>query len=358
MNMIDPTKTSSVADKNYEDFRKKRFLSAVLCLLALAAVFVICLGSGREDISATEALNILWMQLVHTESSAPLADKIIVWEIRLPVLIAAVLVGSALSVSGATYQGLFRNPLVSPDILGAAAGAAFGAAGALLCNMDSTAVQFFAFAGGFIAVMITWLCAAKLSRGAAQPLLLVLTGLITATLFQSFVELIKYVADPYSTLPAITYWLMGSLAKVTWENIGFFMLPYAAGIIPIYLLRWRLNALSLGDDEAKALGINVKLLRGIYIFCATVLTSATVAIAGIVGWVGLIIPHIARFIFGPDNRIVIPMSMILGAIFMVAVSTVCRSAMTSEIPLGILTSIVGAPIFFIILVKTRLGRNT
>ncbi len=334
----------------------KKIVWGIISIVGLILCFWICLGCGREDIWPWTATAVVFNHITGVGDFS-LADKIVIWDIRLPILIAAMLGGAALSVSGASYQGLFRNPLVSPDILGAAAGAAFGAAMALLWNLDNTLVELCAFAGGFIAVMITWLSASRIGNGANQPLLLVLTGLITATLFQSFVEIIKYIADPYSTLPEITYWLMGSLAKVTWSNLGFFCIPFLIGMIPLLLLRWRLNALSMGDDEAKSLGINVPLMRAIFIFCATLLTAAVVSIAGIVGWVGLIIPHITRFMFGPDNRIVLPMSTVIGGIFLMIVSTVCRSAIASEIPLGVLTSIVGAPLFFVILVKTRLGRT-
>lgn len=342
---------------SYERHRHKSIVLVVLWCAILVVLFLVCICIGRDDISVPDVFGILITNLFGGHGDYSAADTTIIMDIRLPVLVAAVLSGSALSLSGCTYQGIFRNPLVSPDLLGAAAGAAFGAALALLINFPSPIVQIFAFVGGFVAVIITYYGAKLIGRGGDQILLLVLTGLIVGTLFQSFVEFIKYIADPYSTLPDITYWLMGSLSKVTWDTIWVFLIPYVIGVIPLILLRWRLNALSFGDEEAASLGVNVSILRGIYIFCATLLTSAVVAIAGIVGWVGLIIPHLARFMFGPDNRLIMPMSLIIGACFMVVVGTCCRSILSSEIPLGILTSIVGAPFFFLILFKShRSGR--
>jgi iron complex transport system permease protein len=341
------------ADAGYVRRRRKNLVLGIVFILLLLATFIVCLGIGRSNIDPKTTFDALVQNFFGIDKGVDQADVIIVNEVRLPVVIAAVLAGCALSASGATYQGLFKNPLVSPDILGAADGAAFGAALGLLLNMPSLAVQGMAFVFGFVAVMMTYFSAKYISHGTNQTLLLVLAGLIVGTLFQSFVEIIKYVADPFSTLPAITYWLMGSLAKVTWEDLAIFMVPFIIGIVPIFILRWRINTLSLGDDEAKSLGLDVNKTRGILIFCATVLTSAVVAIAGIVGWVGLIIPHLVRFMFGPDNRVVVPMSCVLGAIFMVVVNCFCRSLMSSEIPLGILTSIIGAPFFFIILVKSR-----
>ena len=206
-----------------------------------------------------------------------------------------------------------------------------------------------------MAVIITYFSSKRVGKGTNMTLLLVLCGLIVGTLFQAFVSIIKYTADPDSKLPEITYWLMGSIAKVTWDSLKVFPIPYLLGAVPLLLLRWRLNTLAFGDAEAESLGVNVAALRAVLIVCATLLTSAVVAIAGVVGWVGLIIPHLVRFVTGPDNRVVLPLSLVFGAVFLVLVDTCCRTLMASEIPLGILTSVIGAPFFFIILLRTQRG---
>ena len=336
---------------------RKRFAYALAAVLILLATVLVGLGAGRMAISPSDVLGILAQQVSGAASSYPKAFVLTVVNIRLPRVVAALLVGSALAISGAAYQGLFKNPMVSPDILGASAGASFGACLGILLSASNHVVQLTAFAAGFAAVSITYASARHLGRGANQTLLLVLCGLIVGTLFQAFVSLIKYTADPDTKLPEITYWLMGSIAKVTWDDLKVFMLPYILGAVPLLLLRWRLNTLSFGDMEAESLGVNVAVLRAVFILCATLLTSAVVAIAGIVGWVGLIIPHLVRFVFGPDNRFVLPISLVIGGAFMILVDTACRSLMASEIPLGILTSVIGAPFFFIVLLRTQRGEK-
>lgn len=337
----------------YAARRKRNAAVAAICCLALIALFVAALGAGRAGVTPGDVVGILANRFLGSDGRFSDMATNIVLNVRLPRVTAALLIGAALAISGASYQGLFKNPMVSPDILGASAGASFGAALALLWNFDNRAVQIMAFAMGFVAVVLTYFSARSIGRGANQILLLVLCGLIVGTLFQAFVSAIKYTADPDSKLPEITYWLMGSIAKITWDDLKLFLIPFVLGGIPLLALRWRLNALSFGDEEAQAMGVNTALLRGICIACATLLTSAVVAVAGVVGWVGLIIPHVVRFLVGPDNRIVLPLSLVVGAAFMIAVDTACRTFMASEIPLGILTSIIGAPFFFAILLKTR-----
>ncbi len=335
--------------------KRATVIAYILCVLVLAALFVISLGLGRSMIPPQTVLGILGQNFFGLPGDYPLSAENVVMRIRLPRICAAVLVGAALAIAGASYQGLFKNPMVSPDILGASAGASFGAALALLFGAGNRIVQILAFAMGFVAVMLTYFASKRVGRGANMTLLLVLCGLIVGTLFQSFVSIIKYTADPESKLPAITYWLMGSIAKVTWDDLKIFLIPFTIGAVPLLLLRWKLNTLAFGDAEAESLGINVSLLRGVFIFCATLLTAATVAMAGVVGWVGLIIPHLVRFMVGPDNRLVLPLSLLVGASFLVLVDTACRTLIASEIPLGILTSIIGAPFFFIILLRTHRG---
>ena len=328
-----------------------------LTVIALALLIVIAVGAmavGRAMLSPGTVIDVLW-QLATGDGDTPLVSRNIVLNVRLPRVAAAAMIGGALAISGAAYQGLFRNPMVSPDILGASIGASFGAALALLLSLGSLPVRAAAFAGGLAAVFITYTAARSIGRGSSQVLLLVLCGMIVSALFQAFVSTIKYTADPDSKLPEITYWLMGSIAKVTWNDLRLFAIPFILGVVPLLAMRWRLNILAFGDEEAESLGINAAALRLVSIVCATLLTASCVAVSGVIGWVGLIMPHVVRFIAGPDNRIVVPLSVILGGAFLIAVDTACRTVISSEIPLGILTSIIGAPLFFLVLLRTQQG---
>lgn len=328
-----------------------------LTVVALALLIVIAVGAmavGRAMLSPSTVVDALW-QLVTGDGDTPLVARNIVLNVRLPRVVAAAMIGGALAISGTAYQGLFRNPMVSPDILGASTGASFGAALALLLSLGNMPVRAAAFAGGLAAVFITYAAARYIGRESSQVLLLVLCGMIVSALFQAFVSAIKYTADPDSKLPEITYWLMGSIAKVTWSDLRVFAIPFVLGVVPLLALRWRFNILAFGDEEAESLGVNAAALRLVSIVCATLLTASCVAISGVIGWVGLIMPHVVRFIAGPDNRIVVPLSVILGGAFLIAVDTACRTVISSEIPLGILTSIIGAPLFFLIILRTQQG---
>ena len=328
-----------------------------LTVVALALLIVIAVGAmavGRAMLSPSTVVDAL-RQLVTGDGDTPLVARNIVLNVRLPRVVAAAMIGGALAISGTAYQGLFRNPMVSPDILGASTGASFGAALALLLSLGNMPVRAAAFAGGLAAVFITYAAARYIGRESSQVLLLVLCGMIVSALFQAFVSAIKYTADPDSKLPEITYWLMGSIAKVTWSDLRLFAIPFVLGVVPLLALRWRFNILAFGDEEAESLGVNAAALRLGSIVCATLLTASCGAISGVIGWGGLIMPHVVRFIAGPDNRIVVPLSVILGGAFLIAVDTACRSLMPSEIPLGILTSIIGAPLFFLILLRTQQG---
>ena len=332
-------------------------LLLALGLVLLAATVIAALAIGRAMLSPGEVIAVLARSL-RGDGNVPLASRTIVLGVRLPRVAAAAMIGAALAVSGAAYQGLFRNPMVSPDILGASTGASFGAALALLVSANRSGVQAAAFAGGVIAVLLTYASARSIGRGTNQVLLLVLCGMIVSALFQAFVSAVKYTADPDSKLPEITYWLMGSIAKVAWSDLALYAVPLVVGLIPIIALRWRLNTLAFGEEEAESLGVNVAALRVTCIACATLLTASSVAISGVIGWVGLIMPHLVRFIAGPDNRIVVPLSIILGGAFLMLVDTVCRTVTPSEIPLGILTSVIGAPLFFIILLRSQRGARS
>ena len=324
-------------------------------VILLILTIIISFNVGRYAVSIDNVLKILFKNIFHFEKTWEDVYETIVWNVRMPRIIAALLIGAALSVSGATYQGLFRNPMVSPDILGASAGASVGACMMMLFNQNGAIIQISAFVFGLVAVMLTYSLSKAIGNSTDTVLMLVLCGLIVSTLFQAFVSIIKYVADTDSQLPEITYWLMGSIAKVTYKDILFFLIPFVIGVFPILFIRWQLNVMSFGEDEAKAMGINVSFIRLLCIFCSTLLTAGVVSIAGTVGWIGLMIPHLVRFIIGPNNAKLLPSSMLVGALFMLIVDNVCRSALPYEIPLGVLTSLLGAPFFIIILYKHKGG---
>ena len=262
---------------------------------------------------------------------------------RLPRVAAAALVGAALAVSGAAYQGMFRNPMVSPDILGASTGAGFGAAVAILLGAGYFGISAAAFCCGLLAVAAAWLVS-RLSK-ADQAVSLILAGMMISSLFSAGTSFVKLVADTQQQLPAITYWLMGSLSSIKDKDVVFLAIPVALGMIPLFFLRWRMNLLTVGEEEAQTMGVNTRRLRGAVIVCATLLTSASVAVSGMIGWVGLVIPHFCRMLFGYDYRRLIPAGALFGAAFLLAVDDIARLVTTGELPLGILTAFVGAPLF-------------
>ena len=265
-------------------------------------------------------------------------------QIRGPRVLAAVLVGAALAIAGAAFQGLFRNPLVSPDLLGASSGAALGAVLGIYFALGVFAIEACAFAGGLIAVAAVYLIGSAI-RARDPILLLVLTGVVIGSLLGAGVGLVKYIADPYNQLPAMTFWLLGSLAATTASDLVPLVGPVALGSLVLVALRWRMNVLSLPDEEARALGVSTGPLRIAIITAATLVTSASVAAAGIIGWVGLVVPHIARTLVGPDFARLLPAAALLGGGFLLAIDTVARTATATEIPLGILTALVGTPFF-------------
>lgn len=347
-------------DENTEKYLKeikennhKGIVIGIMVTMLLIFAVLISFNVGRYAVSIGNVIKILFKDVFHFEKTWEDVYETIVWNVRMPRIIAAILVGSSLSVAGATYQGLFRNPMVSPDILGASAGASVGACLMMLLNQNGIIIQIAAFAFGLFAVALTYSLSKAISKSTDMVLMLVLCGLIVSTLFQAFVSIIKYVADTDLLLPEITYWLMGSIAKVTYKDILLFLIPFTLGVVPIMMIRWQLNVMSFGEDEAKAMGVNVRFIRFVCIICSTLLTAGVVSIAGTVGWVGLMIPHLVRFMVGPNNGKLLPMSFLTGALFMLIVDNVCRSALAYEIPLGVLTSLIGAPFFILILYKHR-----
>jgi iron complex transport system permease protein len=316
-------------------------LSAVLL-----AAMVIAAGIGAYRITPWDVTRALLGQ-----PTSP-AIQTVLFRIRLPRVAAAALVGASLSAAGAAYQSLFRNPLVSPDILGVSTGAGLGAVLGILLGLPVIAIQGLGFAGGLLTVMVVAMLARSL-RGGGDVLVLVLAGIVVGALAGAAISLVKVLADPYDQLPAITFWLLGSLAGTKQSDVLATIPPVAIGIAPLLLLRWRIGVLSLGEDDARAAGVDVVSLRRIVIAGATLITSAAVAISGVIGWVGLMVPHMARLLVGPRFDRLLPASILLGAAFMVAVDTVARSAARIEIPLGILTALIGGPIFVWLLARSR-----
>ena len=323
-------------------------------------VFVLSLGLGRYMVPADQVLNIIVGKIFGTAIIASPTAIDVVINIRLLRIIAAAMVGGALSVAGTTYQGLFRNPIVSPDLLGASSGAGFGAALALVFSLNMFWVSIISFVTGLGAVFLAYVISTIISRRNNNDLLtLVLTGMVFASLFTAFTSLIKLVADPDSKLPAITYWLMGGLSTIVPQNLFMLLVALLIGTIPLFLFSWRINLMSFDDEEAESMGLDVKKYRIVFIVCATLLTTASVAVSGVIGWVGLIIPHISRMLVGPNYKKLMPASLIIGATFLILVDDITRCAFPAEIPLGIITSIIGAPFFIVLMLKRRgVGRET
>jgi iron complex transport system permease protein len=323
--------------------------------LLLFTVFLISCAVGRYAIPLPDLIRIFLAKIFSLKVTWPETLETVLFSVRLPRIFAAIMIGGSLALAGGTYQGLFKNPMVSPDILGASAGAGFGAALAILCSLNMVGIQIAAFVFGLAAVALTYIISKAVGRGNNALLLLVLTGMVVSTLFSSFISMTKYVADPDNKLPAITFWLMGGLSTIGSKDALKAFFPTLIGAVPLLLLRWRLNALSFGEEEAKAMGINTERLRFIVIVCSTLLTASSVAIGGMIGWVGLVIPHFSRMIVGPNYKTLLPVSVLIGSGFLLIVDDVARTAFAMEIPLGILTSIIGAPFFVYLLMKGRRG---
>jgi iron complex transport system permease protein len=287
-------------------------------------------------------------------SEANQQASVVLYIVRIPRILLSILVGAGISVAGAAYQGLFRNPMVSPDILGASNGAATGAIIAMLFSFPSIPMQLLSFGFGIGAVMLVLFITRVVSRGEGSILIMILSGSVVSSIFQAIIGLIKYLADPDSKLPAITYWLLGSFARSgSYRNIRLVIVITIIGVVPLFLLRQKMNVLSFGDEEAKSMGINVKQIRLIIISCATLLTATAVCLCGVFSWVGLIIPHICRFLVGPNYRGLLPTSFLMGGLFMMVVDNVSRGLLPGELPIGILTSVIGAPLFLYMLFKDR-----
>lgn len=329
----------------------KTCLSVLLILLPVTLFFISFLV-GRYAISPYDVVIAVISGILHTGTGLSGDLYTIIFNIRMPRIIAAMLVGAAISVSGASFQGLFKNPIVSPDILGVSSGAGFGAALAIMISASPALVQASAFGFGLAAVGIVYSLSRFFRTGSA--LSLVLCGIAISALFSAMLSIVKYLADPYDKLPTITYWLMGSLASVTGMDVFFVVIPIITGTAILMLIGWKINVLSMGEEEARSLGIDTKLMQAIIIVCCTMITASAVCISGIIGWIGLVIPHISRMLVGPDYRKLLPATISLGAFFLLLVDDFARSIAAIEVPLGILTALVGAP-FFIYLLKKGYG---
>lgn len=334
--------------KTAEKTKKFKIKFTILVVIFIVVFF----GSfmlGRYPVSPPELMKIILSGIIDIPQSWPDAAENVIFQIRLPRVLAAAIIGAALSIAGVSYQGMFQNPMVSPDILGASSGAGFGAALAILLGAGYMGISVAAFLFGLAAVMLAY-GISRVSRINAT-LAMILAGMMIGSLFTSCTSFVKLVADTEQTLPAITYWLMGSLVSIKPQDVAFAIVPIIAGSVPLFLLKWRMNLLTVGEEEAQAMGINTRALRLVVIVCATLLTASSVAISGMIGWVGLVIPHFCRMIFGYDYRKIIPASALFGATFLMVVDNIARLATTAEIPLGILTSFVGAPIFVYLILK-------
>jgi len=316
----------------------------LIALFALLAV-LICFSFlwGRYPVSAQDFFSVVRCGLIGGEWTGDRNVLHAVLNIRLPRILLACLVGAGLSVSGSSYQGVFQNPMAAPDLLGASSGAAFGAALAIWLNLSGTAVTALAFFFSLGAVLAAfWIGQRSHGRKVVN---LILSGVMISSLFSAGTSYIKLAADPNSQLPEITYWLMGSLSGATMEEVRFALIPVLLGIIILLVIAWRINVLSFGDEEARALGVNVGRLRLTVIICATLITAACVSVSGMIGWVGLVIPHLCRKLIGNDQRYLLPASLLFGASFLLAVDNISRNLLITEIPIGILTAFIGAPFF-------------
>lgn len=332
----------------------------VVLVLALIALILVSWVLGRYFSPLDELFGGVYTHFFHPELldqnsatysvSADRLDRVI-FSIRGPRILMVCMAGAALSVAGASYQGMFKNPLVSPDILGSAAGAGMGACLAMLLNMGSFMIQVFAFVGGLVAVGLAVLLNRLVKY---DPTLgLVLGGILVSSLFSSGTSFIKLVADAQDKLPQIQFWLMGSFNRVTSDDLSLASAIMVVGFVILILMSWRLNVLSFGDEEARAMGVNTRMTRLFVILASTLLTSAAVAVAGIVGYVGLVVPHLARAIVGPNYKVLLPTSMFVGAMFLLIIDDIARTLMPVEIPIGILTAIAGVP-FFVVIFRSQI----
>jgi len=322
------------------------FIGITFLLIPIAAL--ICLGIGRYSLSPLQILRSFGDAIMG--NNGDVTATTVIFKVRLPRIILALAAGAGLACSGAAFQGLFSNPLATPDTLGVASGASFGAVLAMMFHWNLIGIQLLALIFGLISCFLTY----QISRikGKSSIIMIILSGMVISSLFQALVSIVKYMADPEDELPSITYWLMGSMSTVTYKSLVFGLPFIVIGSGIIWALKWRLNILSLNEDEAKSMGMNIKVLRLFIIVASSLITASVISMCGQVGWVGLLIPHISRMLLGSNNKTVVPLSISFGSVFMVIIDTFARSASSAEIPISILTAIIGAPVFISLLRKT------
>lgn len=319
--------------------------------VALLAVAIGALAVGRYTVPPNEIVRILLGQLFPIRETWYAQERTVVLDVRLPRVLLSILIGAGLALTGAVMQAVFRNPLASAQVLGVSSGASFGGVLILLVGLGGAALVGGAFVGGVLALVLV-LAIARVVPG-APLLMIILGGTVVGAMFQAMVSFITYIADPYSELPSIVFWLMGSLATASYGKVMIAAIPIVAAASVALALRWRLNILAMGDEDAVAMGLNPKRLRVILLLCVALITAGSVSVAGVVGWVGLVVPHLTRMLVGTDNRLVLPVSALLGASYLTVIDTLSRAVSTTEIPIGILTAIIGAPFFVGLLIRNR-----
>lgn len=336
--------------------RRQPWLLPVFVALPVACALV-SLTLGAFDISVGEVCSIVWCGLTGGEFASerfsnPALPYSMIWTVRLPRVVVSCLVGAGLAVAGAVFQGVFRNPLASPYTLGVSNGAGFGAAVGIVAGLSTVFIQGSAVAFGLVTVVLTFVIASKSSR---SNVTLVLAGMLISSLFASLVSLLKFVADPTEKLPQIVYWLMGSFSGASFSKLAMILPLYLVGVVVLLAFRWRLNVLSVGDTEARSFGIDVRRDRNAVIVAASVVSAVCVSISGIIGWVGIVVPHLARMICGPDFRKLLPVSLSLGACYLCVIDDVCRALTVAEIPIGVVTGIVGVPLFLYFIYRKKVS---
>lgn len=328
---------------------RKKILVILVLLVLLACTAVLSFGLGRYPITPAELAGIVLSRFLPIEQFWADTMVNVFFNVRLPRIIMACLVGCCLSAAGCAYQGIFQNPMASPDILGATKGSAFGASLAIIAGFGAQMTMLMAFGFGILTVVLVWLVSSR-AKG-KRVMSLILAGIVISSLFEAGTSYIKLVADPNEALPKITYWLMGSLSGTTKDKVSFVFLPMLAGLIILFVLRWQLGVLTMGDEEARTMGVNARVVRPVIILASTLITAASVSVCGAIGWVGLVIPHLCRRLVGSNTRYLMPASMVGGALFLLIVDNISRNLYATELPIGILTAFVGAPFFLYLMMK-------
>lgn len=332
---------------------KKIFINMILICLPIL-LFIISFTIGRNNIHINDIIYIFYSKILGLNQTWSKTIDLLIFNVRMPRIISALLVGAVLALSGTTFQGIFKNPLVAPDILGASAGAGFGAVIGIFLKFNAVGIELTAFIFGIIAVSLTYFISRVVGNQDSITLVLILAGMVMAEFFSALISLIEYLADPANMLQqSIAFWLMGGLSTINMQDIILALIPLIVGMTIIVLLRWKLNVLSLGDEEAKSMGIDTIKLRFLLIISTALITSASVALGGIISWVGLIIPNVARMIFGSNFKITVIASILIGGSFLLIIDDLARTVFPVDLPIGILTALIGGPLFAVVLLNQR-----